>query len=667
MAENQTKQEDEEDKKVKEEGQKAQEQVQEIAKIFTGLGVFDIIDQLYEWAQDKYPEYGFYGHLQEIPGLLSKYQLAVTFQGVKDFEVPNLLDTLDKFYKLFKNFVGSIIVTFIKIGLAILKTIYDTLNLFMKQLASLIQGIVNIIGNTIKAIGNAIRMIIDLFKDDEEDDGKSLWDKFCDNINAWMDELKEKYSWKEIKERLWQMLKGLLGLFFRIVSPYIQAIYDLYNTIESLIDTWGESMEAIKKAFEAFIKSFFKPIFDIFDKILKLLLNSTKNYMLVKGQDGLITFGFTSDTVKNSEGVYINAKISESRKIVNNQEKVIWTLSYIDGETKISKIIEAASVKYSLEDKNLKVSASISGFLKPTSLISQSEVNQESLGKTFAIPLDEDISGWQTILKKLGETWDNIAEQIAAKFEAIIDQLSSMLTSTFLPHVLRKVGSKNNMLPPNFSGYELVYPSVSMSATANESPKVKRLIFKECYSEPKPGEVRRFHYKVNATWIKSEYLTTSVEISGDKLIFVIVNGGVVVDRLVLYFFSASGENCRLISEPQYQMLQMLQKFVMVPIYAFNTLMLMLTGWLYIITTGIRTILKASENTLKLVGVQFTSIIDQFEKAMSSTDDKTFFKSLTVAFDWPKWEEFKGNPFEGLSFEAFPDKFIPDSKKIETKG
>ena len=339
MAENQTKQEDEEDKKVKEEGQKAQEQVQEIAKIFTGLGVFDIIDQLYEWAQDKYPEYGFYGHLQEIPGLLSKYQLAVTFQGVKDFEVPNLLDTLDKFYKLFKNFVGSIIVTFIKIGLAILKTIYDTLNLFMKQLASLIQGIVNIIGNTIKAIGNAIRMIIDLFKDDEEDDGKSLWDKFCDNINAWMDELKEKYSWKEIKERLWQMLKGLLGLFFRIVSPYIQAIYDLYNTIESLIDTWGESMEAIKKAFEAFIKSFFKPIFDIFDKILKLLLNSTKNYMLVKGQDGLITFGFTSDTVKNSEGVYINAKISESRKIVNNQEKVIWTLSYIDGETKISTVL----------------------------------------------------------------------------------------------------------------------------------------------------------------------------------------------------------------------------------------------------------------------------------------------------------------------------------------
>ena len=62
MAENQTKQTDEEDKKIKEEGQKAQEQVQEIAKIFTGLGVFDIIDQLYEWAQDKYPEYGFYGH-----------------------------------------------------------------------------------------------------------------------------------------------------------------------------------------------------------------------------------------------------------------------------------------------------------------------------------------------------------------------------------------------------------------------------------------------------------------------------------------------------------------------------------------------------------------------------------------------------------------------------
>ena len=619
-----------------------EKELEKISMSLSGLGLFEVIEKLYEWSSDGYPEKGLWSHIGEAIGLLGTYwDISLGSLSNINFEKPTIetdkksLDIgkkLMNILKLLKAILCTIIGNMIKMALVMLKTLYDTCMLMLKTLGQTISAVGNEINAMIKLIGNAIALIKSLFVKKENDKYKNPWDAFCEMFDKWLNEkILPMFTWENILDILWQMILNIWDMFVAAVEPYVSMIKNLWNEIKSYAESLS-SLNPLKEALMAFLDAFFGPILSMIEEIITLFFNMIKNYNVSKNADGTYNFDFTSNLKKDSKGRFILCST------VINGTNVQGT--YIDGSKTIKFQSTIDNLNWTYGKNNVEISPSIPNYLNSLKLKSKEKVvGNYKLGTKIALEEEFSFDVWGFIDKYIDVAKNQIFF-ILKKLESLLQNLVNSLIKPFIPHLLMKSGSNIEEFPKNLAGFRLIIPEVNINITEKEAPSPK-IITIVSDVEIKEGVTQQIKY--NCSWDGKDVYGTLTK-NGDKLKFNIPNY-----PLTLMYLYSFGESCILITEEQYKIIKQLKDLLNLPVIAFNSIALAIFGSLYISTIQIKTALNAAKSILKVVGLEFTSIIDQFDKVMASSDDTFIFENMSTVFEWPKWEDFSGNPLTFINF------------------
>lgn len=631
----------------------AEDQINNVIKQISGLGIFDIIETLFNWSQDEYPDEGFWSHINEVFSLLSKYNCIITLSTFKfegetpEFTIEGMVDTFLRVVKLVKNIITTIIINFVKGVLLMLKTMYDTLFLTLKAFAAIGQDYASLIRAAIDAIGNAVRFIYDLFTSKkEEEPEKNLIDIFIDNVSNWVSGLKDKYSLSNIRDMLCNFATGVWGAFTKAFEPYINAIKNLDETIKSYLKTLGSEAErALREAVEAFKDKFLGPIEELLKQIIAMILNSITSYSVMYDK-GLYYFNFTSDVIKDKKGVFVFVT-----SIVNPYTEIAILNYEVDG-VKYSSKKEGLFFNILYENNDVKLNVSIPGFLNNKNLKSKRKYYGSTI-PTYSIVLESDfLDDFYKIIEEYIKYAGREIELFILKMENAIQEMANSVLSTFLPHNFYKVGVSGIKSP--LSGYRLYKPNISVSHKT--MPKIKSIdiVNSDDFLENK---------KVSATyklsWDPKLRLGYFLK-EGDKITFSIPDD----ESLTLYYFKSIGTNNLLLTEEQYNLFKNLKEIFKIPLYIFNTAALTIFGSLYLATVQIQAILKTVSSIPEILPLKFNDVLEMFNATGNSFDDEFFFDALESVFPIPEWKEWPENPFAGFNYNIIPPELFSFDKQVE---
>ena len=619
-----------------------EKELEKISMSLSGLGLFEVIEKLYEWSSDDYPEKGLWSHIGEAIDLLGTYW-DISLGGLShiNFERPSLETDQKSFevckklmniLKLLKSIFCNIIGNMIKMALLILKTLYDTCMLMLKTLGQTISAVSKEINAIIKLIGNIIAFFKNLFVKKENNKYKNPWDAFCEMFDKWLNEkVLPMFTWENILDILWQMVLNVWDMFTAAVEPYISMIKNLWNEIKSYATSLS-SLNPLKEALLTFLEAFFGPILSMIEQVVTLFFNMIKNYNVTKNADNTYKFDFTSDIKKDSRGRFVHCST------VINGSSVQGT--YKDGSKTVSFLSTANNFNWTYDSENVKISPSIPNFLKEVKLKSKEKITGSyKLGTAVALTEETSFDVWGLIDKFVDIAKDQVYT-ILKSLESMIQGLVNSLIKPFIPHQLMKTGAELDGFPMNLSGFRLIIPELNINITESTAPAPK-IITIVSDVELKEGETIQIKY--NCSWDNRDVYGTITK-NGDKIKFNIPN-----NPLTLMYLYSFGESCILITEEQYKIIKQLKDLLKLPVMAFNSIGLAIFGTLYICSVQIKASLNAAKSVLKIIGLEFTSIIDQFDKVMKSSDDSFIFEGMSAVFDWPKWEDFEGNPLKFIDF------------------
>ena len=629
------------DDKLKEDLKKAEEVEKKLNKFalsLSGLSFFDLIEKMYEWSMDQFPDIGFWGHISDASDLISSYidliqgefdsaPVNSEFEGqITKFDVAEKIKGI---LALFVNILGKILTTLVKGATMILKTLYDTFCLFLKTIGALIGGLSKEINIVIKTIGNAIALIKKLWSDGE----KFSWDIFCEKFKKWLNAIIEKYK-MEIRTMLTEMVFMVWDMFVAAVKPTWEAIKQIWNELKKYADMLDKE-NPLKELIKQFLNDFFGPFLDMINQILVLFFNTIKNFSGTKEINGGHKFYFTSDTVKGSDGVFVNV-------VLNIDKDGSASGKYFDKEDR-NVYFQNVNLGWKYEDKKVVINPSIPGYLKSTKLKSESEIEDKYiLGSFLTFKEDFNIDVWGMI-----DEYAKVAEQhiklAIKKLEALINAVAQPLLSTFLPHSLTKTGSSDSSFPKNLTGYQLTYPSVSVNlgeSTPSPSPKI---IFIKKAEKTIEGKFIPVEYKCN--WEKQSCFGAFKKDKEDVIFNIPGN-----QLSLKYLNSISG--CHILLTPeQYKYIKILKNLLELPKIAFNTVALAFFGTIYIATIQIKMAMEAAETILSIIGLKFTDVINQMNTLLNTEDDITFFDHMDDVFEWPTFDDFPGNPLKDINFDV----------------
>ena len=626
---------------------KAQEIEAELKKIemsLSGLGLFSMIEKLYQWSQDGYPDKGFWAHLGDAFGLIGAYY-EVTISPLKGIDLqPKLqkpedinlkkevIEKIKAILKLVTGIIGSIFSTIMKMALAVLKTAYDSFKLMLETIGQVISGVASQINAVIKTIGNAIALIKKLFYKVKNGKVQNPWETLKEQFTNWLkNNVLPYFSWQNIFFMLWDMVCGIWNTFVAAVKPIWDMIKGIYNEIKAYYEMLT-SQNPLKELLKQFLEAFFAPILSMIEQIITLFLNMMTSYTVSKEVEGKFKFNFTSDKVKDSKGRFVYCStVFEGSSVSGNY-------SSVDGKFDINK--SEGSLNWKYEKERVKVSASIPGFTSDLKLKSEDKVNDYKLGTIISLEKEFTLDVW-ALIDKLAEYADKQVELILNKLKTLIENLFGPLVSTFIPHILSKTGENLSEFPKNLTGFSLTVQNFSFSTNPKEIPTPTKITIKSM-SDIVEGSFVSTVFKDNKS---EDDKQGTIRKTGDKLEFNIAS-----DKKVLMVLMVSGERCILITEEQYKYIETLKNLLKLPIIAFNTVALGVFGSLYISTVGIKTALEAANSILKMIGLQFTAVINPFNKVLFSTEEKPFWDALSMSFGWPKWEDFSGNLISDINFD-----------------
>lgn len=652
--------------KEKEDLKKAEEIEKELNKMsmsLSGLNLFSLIEKFYFWSTDEYPEKGMWGHISDFfnlcgiyfdakIGSLSSLNLNASSKSDSSTTIDikeQIKNKLISILKIIVSLLKKILTCVVKSALLVLKSAYDSCVLIIKTIGALISGIVSQVNSMIKTIGNAIALIKKLFVKYKDGKLQNPWTTFCEMVEKWYREnIAPYYSWEKAKEILIEQSIKMLNAFIAPIKAYIEMIKDIYDQICAYIDML-KSGDPIKEALNQFLTTFFSPILSMVEKILTLFLNAIKNYNGKKEANGNIVFNFTSDTIKDEKDRFVYCK-----SLVKPDTSIKGEYSTVNKNVTFSVL--NSTMNWGYNKNGVSLTAGVPGLLKTIKLKSKTEVTGEyKLGTFIEFEPENAIDVWTLVDEYLSFLKDQ-TRYILKKLEVLLQNVFNEILSTFIPHVLSKIGEDLTGFPNDLTGCILKFPEINLNFTSGDMPIPK---IAEISSSPiiKDGQLIIVSYK--CSWINTGNINGKFLKNGEKVKFYFPD-----DVVELNILNTIGGNCILLSDLQYKMIEQLKNILKLPKYAFNTLALAVLGSIYFAIVQMKIAFEAANNTLKLIGLQFTSIINQLDKTLNSTDDATFFDHIDDAFAWPTWEDFSGNPLEDLSFTV---DFSPITNEITSKN
>ena len=637
--------------KEKEDLKKAEEIEKELNKMamsLQGLNLFALLEKFYFWSNDDYPEKGMWGHIGEFLNLCGIYA-DVQINSISPIKINkpeasnngSIKDQItQKLISIIKIIVGILkqaLTCAIKSVLIVLKTAYDSCMLLIKTIGSLISSIVSQCNAMIKTIGNVIALIKKLFVKYKDGKLQNPWITLSEMIEKWYREnIAPYYSWSKIKEILFNQVKSFIEALIAPIKSYIEMIKIIYDEIASYIDKLKNG-DPIKEALNQFIKTFFDPILSMIEEILTLFLNSITNYNGKKELNENITFNFTSDTVKDEKGRFVYCE-----SLIKPDSSITGKYSMVNKTVEFSRPV--STVNWAYGEDGVILSANIPGLLNNIKLKSSTEINGEYKPGTFLEFKKDVVFDIWTLIDEYLKFLQNQALYILQKLEVLLQNLFNKVSSTFLPHALSKVGTELSEFPSDLTGCVLFFPEINLNVSGGEMPTPK---IAEISSSSLVKENSLMIVSYKCSWINSGRPVDGKFLkSGEKIKFYFPD-----DIVELNHLSTIAGNCILLTDLQYKLIEQLKDVLNLPKYAFNTLALAVFGTLYIASVQMKLIFEAANNVLKIIGLQFTPVIKQLDYTLNSKDDATFFEHIDDAFEWPKWEDFSGNPLKDISFKG----------------
>lgn len=636
------------------------QQIQEIAQSLSGMGVFAIVEKLHEWARDDFPERGMWAHVSEIPDIFAKYNSSITFEFLDDLgnlDWEKAKDLLIAIIKLPFRIASKIISQLIQAFMLILKMMYDACQLFLDSITKILNDLVAVIRNFMYFIHDLLVYLNDIidFLNEEDEDDEGVWDKICKKIQKAWDDFWSRETWDKFLDWVIDMLKIILGPYIALFEYYWDLIKKMWDRIKEYWEQIKNIDKVLSKVLEDILNKYFNPILDMIKDIIAMFMNMSKTYILINKGVNEYQFIFTSDTIKDSEGVFVN--INSTINTLDPSKTV--TYSYVKDDETVRGTCKYTSFDISVNDEEkLTVSVNIPNFLKSKSLISTTTVNPNNLSG-IAVELEEDKSMfdiWE-LIDQMIEYKDKMVALIIKKLKEALNLLFEPIQKVFIPHTLFKEGSSNEGIPKVLDGYKLCYPSLAYTFEESETPKVLEIV--------SVSGVLDVNSQLNAVfkpnW-KKDKCNGTIKKNGDKIIFI----GQDINRDPLYYFASCGESVWLITEYQKEVLDNLKKILKIPIYTFNTAALAITTIIYLSNFIPIQAMKAIGSAASAIGLSFMDVLKTYGLAgENEVTFKEFVSQLGKNISWPtEWKEFDGNPFDAVDWTLCPPDFVPKALRAK---